>query len=379
MGRSWAIVSGEFSPQPGGVADYTFALANGLSSAGDSVVVYAPGRDVTELPGHARIVRIRSGFAPAGLATLARTLLRAPLPQVLLVQYVAQSFGLFGVNLPFVILLALLGRRIPLWVMYHEYAIAHDPSERLPRQIRAWGTRLAAGILARSAQRVFVSTAAWVPRVRAAAPNATVCVTPIFSNLPTVVDGERVASVRANLAPDGAAIVGHFGTYRMTESREYLDELVPQFLRSDRAARFLLLGRDSDTFAIHLRERAPDCRERILATGAQERDRAAESIAACDVLLQPYSDGATTRRGSLLAGLALGVATVTTLGASTEDLWRGCDAVAFVEPGDVAGAVARLLDLLADPVERDRLAHAARRFYHEWFEISRTIDSLRAG
>ncbi len=141
-GRSWAIVSGEFAPQPGGVADYTFALASALASAGDTVVVYAPGRDVAELPGGARVVRLRDGFAPLGIVRLARALLRAPRPHYLLVEYVAQSFGFFGVNLPFVIALGLLSRRLPLWVMYHEYAIAHDPAERLPRQIRAWGTRV---------------------------------------------------------------------------------------------------------------------------------------------------------------------------------------------------------------------------------------------
>ena len=39
---NWQIITGEYPPQPGGVSDYTRIVANGLASAGDSVVVWAP-------------------------------------------------------------------------------------------------------------------------------------------------------------------------------------------------------------------------------------------------------------------------------------------------------------------------------------------------
>jgi len=52
------------------------------------------------------------------------------------------------------------------------------------------------------------------------------------------------------------------------------------------------------------------------------------------VLLQPYEDGVTTRRGSIIAALALGVPVVTTTGRMTEPLWRASAAVTLVADGD---------------------------------------------
>ena len=38
----WAILTGEYPPQPGGVSDYTQLVARGLADAGDHVTVFAP-------------------------------------------------------------------------------------------------------------------------------------------------------------------------------------------------------------------------------------------------------------------------------------------------------------------------------------------------
>ena len=38
----WAVLTGEYPPQPGGVADYTALVAGGLAAASDLVTVYAP-------------------------------------------------------------------------------------------------------------------------------------------------------------------------------------------------------------------------------------------------------------------------------------------------------------------------------------------------
>ena len=38
----WAILTGEYPPQAGGVSDYTRLVAEGLAAVGDEVAVYAP-------------------------------------------------------------------------------------------------------------------------------------------------------------------------------------------------------------------------------------------------------------------------------------------------------------------------------------------------
>ena len=39
---TWHIITGEYPPAPGGVSDYTEAVAAGLAAAGDEVHVWCP-------------------------------------------------------------------------------------------------------------------------------------------------------------------------------------------------------------------------------------------------------------------------------------------------------------------------------------------------
>ena len=59
---TWAVVTGEYPPQPGGVSNYTRQVCGGLAAAGDRVTVFAPpcrppsvsdnGVSVVRLPDH---------------------------------------------------------------------------------------------------------------------------------------------------------------------------------------------------------------------------------------------------------------------------------------------------------------------------------------
>ena len=76
-----------------------------------------------------------------------------------------------------------------------------------------------------------------------------------------------------------------------------------------------------------------------------ERDASAH-ISACDLMLQPYPDGISTRRTSAMVGLAHGRALATTSGHLTESLWAESGAVAISpvnEPLENAGLVSHLL------------------------------------
>ena len=66
-------------------------------------------------------------------------------------------------------------------------------------------------------------------------------------------------------------------------------------------------------------------------------------IAACDLFVQPYPDGITSRRTSAMACLSQARPVVTTTGHLTEPLWAESDAVALVDVDDCA-AFARPVD-----------------------------------
>jgi len=96
-------------------------------------------------------------------------------------------------------------------------------------------------------------------------------------------------------------------------------------------------------------------------------------------MLQPYADGVTTRRTSLMAALAHRSAVVTTDGALTEPLWRHSGAVALVDSGDVAAMRATLTHLMDDPARRAVMGAAAGALYAERFDVAHTIAALREG
>jgi len=101
-------------------------------------------------------------------------------------------------------------------------------------------------------------------------------------------------------------------------------------------------------------------------------------ISACDLLLQPFPDGITTRRTSAMVGLAHGRAIVTNSGHLTEPLWSEHCAVAIAPPNDVASSAALARDLLGDTARREQLAKSGASLYADKFDIRHTIATLRA-
>ena len=124
---------------------------------------------------------------------------------------------------------------------------------------------------------------------------------------------------------------------------------------------------------------APDLHARVRAAGPLGAADVSRHLAACDVMLQPYSDGVSTRRTSMMAALAHGRAAVTTSGVLTEPLWEQSRAVALVAADDIAAMRAALTHLTDDSGERARLGATACALYRERFDIARTIAALREG
>ena len=115
---------------------------------------------------------------------------------------------------------------------------------------------------------------------------------------------------------------------------------------------------------------------RVSATGTLNAAGLSAHIAACDVLLQPYPDGVTSRRTTAMAGLFARVPVVTTQGKLTERFWQEGRPVKLADVGDVRAIVQHVLQLLADPVERRRQADAGRAFYDRWFDVRHTVAAL---
>ena len=374
---SWAIVVGEYPPQPGGVSDYTRQIAEALADAGDDVHVLAPpvALDGPTYPG-VTVHRLPDRYGVRGILAATRILARLPTSRRVLVQFVVQSFGMRAMNVPFAFWLLTIRPD----VMFHETVIKLDARMNVTRKVQAVVTQIIGFIVMRAARRTFVSTPAWIPRIRAWAPGAAPVHLYIPSNISTTVDGDAVSAAARNIR-DGRTgpILGHFGTYNMSQTRRFLTAFVPLFLERYPTASFALVGRGGAAFARTLLEDFPTYAQRVAACAGERREEVATSLAACDILIQPYYDGATTRRTSLAAGLALGKPTVSNDGYATEAIWRTSRAIALAPAFDAAAVLTEASHLIGDETTRLELGRRAVALYREHFEVAQTVAGLREG
>ena len=370
----WQIVTGEYPPQPGGVSDYSRLVAHALADAGDCVTVWAPPcREPDESHAGVTVRRLPDTFGPRSLWLLDRALDALPAPRRLLVQYVPHAFGWKAANLPFCFWLR-SRRRDSLWIMFHEVAYPRGAEYTVAENVLSRVTRWMAAIAGRYAERIFIAIPGWRPVLESAVGKAVPLEwLPIPSSVRGADDAAGVAIVRSRMAP-GHLLVGHLGTYGAL-IRPMLRSALPALMAAT-DCRAVMLGRGGDRFRDELTGAHPELAGRIDAPGPLAPDDLSRHVSACDLMLQPYPDGVSSRRTSVMVALAHGRPVVTTFGDLSEPLWRGGAVVlAPVDrPDELAAATA---SLLADPARLRDLAARARALYDECFDVRHTIATLR--
>lgn len=378
---AWHLLTGELSR--GGIGDYTRLLADALADAGQDVHVWSP--DTAGVVLRRAVVHPMRGFGRGALAELGRELDGFPAPRRLLVQYAPQAWGMRGMN-------AGLGR----WLLARRRAgddvrvMFHEPFfpfgwQRPQRNLLAAVNRWMARDLLRASTRAYVSTDAWEGLLRPLAPAGLRMDTlPIPSTIPFVDDPERVTEIRRALSEDGTRpIFVHFGTY---------GEVIGGMLRTALAAlierrpdaRILLLGAGGAEFADRIHGDDARLADALVTPGFQSPEDISLQLQASDLALQPYPDGADTRRTSLMACLANGVPTVTTRGRFTR-----ADLILAAAGYPAASEPHRVGEIAAEVYEDPGstyvgmepgvpLRTATREFYLEHFAVERTLERLLA-
>jgi glycosyltransferase involved in cell wall biosynthesis len=398
----WHIITSEYPPQLGGVSDYTHLVAHGLADAGDEVHVWCPatevmpggatdaadgngdsaGEDAGETPAVPGVFVHREfgSFTSGDLRRVDKLLDQFSAPRRLLVQWVPHGYGYRSMNLAFCLWLRRRSVRHHdvVELMVHEPYLAFGEGSWKQNGVAAVH-RLMTIVLMNAARRVWMSIPAWETRLRPYALGRALefCWLPIASNIPVVDDPAGVESIRARYLPTGGQIVGHFGTYDRNIT-ELLLKSVPSLLRDSVDCVLLLLGHGSKRMRDDLIRKHPRLTSRVHAAGSLAAAELSLHLGACDVLLQPYIDGVSSRRTSVMVGLAHGVPIVTTSGRLTEPLWAESEAVALAPAEDMTALVKTAVQLLADPSRRRRMSACARTLYDECFAVNRTIATLRA-
>jgi glycosyltransferase involved in cell wall biosynthesis len=378
MSARWHIVTPELPPDCGGVGDYTAQIAVALARSGDSVSVYSPPAAAAWTPAeNLEVVALGDRFSIRTMRELNARVDRNTHAR-LLVQYVPAVFGRRGTNLAFC--RWLLSRRhagVDVRVMFHEpYLYLRWRPDHI---VTAFTQRAMAAILLDASNHLYLSTDTWrryLSRFRPGAVQHAVTL-PIPSAIPCVDASHAVQATRRGSIGSAKYLVGHFGSYG-SHIAPILGRVLKDLLSTDSRVAVLCTGSGSDRFVKDFGAGHPALRSRLTAVGRASADDISVQLQACDVLLQPYPDGVTTRRTSVMAGLANGRAVVTTDGKLTEDIWRTTQCVALSPAADAAALVHATRELLDNAASREALQSRASSTYTSSFALRHTIEALRA-
>ena len=369
---TWHILTSEYPPDLGGVSDFAAVLAGVLPG---EVHVWAPGGGGGQPP---NVHRIGGAFDWPARARLARGLDATSSPRILLLQWVPHGFGSRSMNLGFCLW---LWRRVRLRGDALEIVV-HEPFlsdiSNLRQRIVALVHRLMVTILFNAARRVHVSIPAWRGSASRFALGRDLGfeMIPITPRIEPVSDSSSVDAIRRRYADEGK-LIGHFGACTGAVL-PMIERFVPPLLDGIPDATFVLIGADSGAAREALVRRDPATASRVFATGPLSERDVSLHLQACDVLVQPYPDGVSSRRTSATAAMRHGACVVTTSGHLTEPFWSEDEAVALTPIDDVAALVKRTKALLADDVLRGELGMRAREVYEHRFNAERLAACFRS-
>lgn len=370
---AWHIVTCEYPPDVGGVSDYARTMARALAAAGCHVHVWCSGSTARPGDDGVTVHAVSDAFSPAGLRRLGRALNSTGPTRRLFVQWVPHGYGYRSLNLWFAIWLAVRALRgDEVEVLVHEPFLAFS---RSPRQaVAALVHRLMLVLACRGASRVWMSTPSWAPMIR---PYVPARLTPRWLPIPAV-GGADAEGRSADHAAHGnrAPVVGHFSAHSPLVTALLGPAMETLLRESD--VQILLMGRDSERFLQGWLEDRSWAAGRVRATGTLAASDLQEHIASCDVMLQPYPDGVSTRRTTILGMFAAGAAVVTNAGALTEPLWRTEDGLVLVPSPDADQLARATLSLTRDAARRTQLGASARELYARLFHVDRSVAQLLA-
>ena len=361
------LVSAEYPPLPGGIGDYTAALAHTLQAQGATVAILtgngAPDQEHDTVPVFRRVRswgrRVREDVE-AVMAEWQADLLH--------IQYQTGAYQMKpAINL--------LPSRLdlPTAVTFHDLRMPYLGPKVAP--LRRYVTRL----LIESSAGVVVTNAEDLARL--AGDPSLVADPDMYSFARPLHPPPVLIPIGANIAvqplPDRAALreklgvaadgflVAYFGlinqskgVHTVIESLQYLPETTRLVLIGGAA----LGARDQEYGqVVQATLERLGLHERVTRTGYLSAEEVSRTLQAADAAALPFVDGASYRRGSLLAALAHGLPTITTFPRVPIDPpLRHNRNVQLIDPGDPINLALEIERLASDSGLRAQLADAGK-------------------
>ncbi len=360
------FVTGEYPPMPGGVGAYTHELAKALRGLDVQVSVLtaeaAADPSVAANPQGVRVLPVARRW-DWSLWRLAANLAQEAQCDWLHVQYQTAAFAMHpAVNLA------------PRFWQRQGRAVAWTYHDLLPPYLLPKiGSRVRTWVTMRPGQTADLTIATNEnDRLRLAAAGIQAACIPIGSNISglwlTAAERADWRSRQGYAADD--LLLAYFGFLNRSKGGLTLIKALERIVQARPDAQLLMIGEQVGASDATNNRYRSEVQTLIAGLGLQDRVRwsgslpeaeVAAALNACDVLLMPYVDGASLRRGTLMAGLANGCAIVTTTPAAPlPELEEGRDLL-YAPPEDAPALAAAALRVAGDPALAQRLRRNARQ------------------
>ena len=324
------LVSPNFPPKICGVGDHSFFLAKELEKT-QEVFLYTG-----------------TGAKPGKLCSL----LRRDKPDVLLIQYTPYLYGHFyGLSLGLLLLMFFWRSRTKLVLMAHElhYPIQFSPAGLTIAPLQ----KLQFALLAALAHKVIFTYERPLEKYSGAKFHWL----PVGSNIPVAEPSK----------PSATPLIVHFGGAHPTHLYDYVWDIAQKT-----KVPVYCLGIEKEALERWLGHRA----DSITCMPNLPPAEVSGWLHRATLVLAPFMDGNSSRRGSVMAAFAHGKAVLTTEGSSTNPniVWKNFCRV--TETNTLADYTNQALALLTQEEARNSLGNAARDFYEKNFSWPPIVSGL---
>lgn len=349
------IITGEFPPMEGGVGAYSERLAEHLMAAGQEVFVLSAENTASRQPIHLTSVVARWNMR-AWLQ--ARVWAQRNELDIISLQYQTAAFGMS----PFIHFLPQVLRDTPIVTTFHDLRFPY----LFPRA-GALRTQIVEH-LARKSAACITTNGEDAGRLHPTAPNTMI---PIGSNVPVMpLTQDQCQALRQQITSNGGDfIIAYFGLLNRSKGVDLLLESVARLRGTGVPARLLIIGgtvgasdSTNEAYADELEAQiaALNLGKYVQQTGYVDDAAASAYLQVVDAVALPFRDGASYRRGSLLAALEHGCAIVTTTPTTPTAEFVDGDTMLLVEEEGVESLTAALKRLYDDAGLRAKIGASAK-------------------
>ena len=389
--ESWHIITSKFPPQRGGIGFHSAHIAKGLEKKGYDVHIWTSALVASERKPSEKVTgsrtnetdsaepyevnRVAEVWNPATFENIVQKI--HEIGGKVLIQYRAKSFGGYWNYSVSRFAKTLAAKDIDVRVLVHEpFSIPNLRLFDFKSWVAPFHQYFALRALLRHADYTYVTTSNWKKYLKPFKLKKRALTLPVPSNIESVAENQKAKNLRKAFSHGAEIIVGTYSSFKEPETISILSEVVVKILTKHPNWVWLALGRYSEEFAEKLREEHPDIANRVQIGGKLQNKALSANLQACDIIFQPYYQGVSTRRTSLMASLYHAMPTVTSRGQRTEEIWKETQCVELIDWEDVDGYAAAIERLARKESLRRDLSQAARLAYDTCFSLDHNLRLL---